>query len=81
MTRRPRVSALLREALSLPERDRLSLAAALIGGVDNGVGGSVDAAWAVEARRSLAEIRSGVVKPVPLGGRREGHLRHRVAAR
>jgi putative addiction module component (TIGR02574 family) len=65
MTRRPKVSALLREALSLPELDRLALAAALIGRVDNGVGGSVDAAWAAEARRRLAEVRSGVVKPVP----------------
>jgi len=66
MTRSPKVAALLREALSLPERGRLDLAAALIGSVDNdGVRGNVDAAWASEARRRLVEVRSGVVKPVP----------------
>jgi putative addiction module component (TIGR02574 family) len=66
MTRSPKVAALLREALSLPERDRLGLAAALIESVDNdGVRGNADAAWASEARRRLAEVQSGVVKPVP----------------
>lgn len=66
MTRSPKVAALLREALFLPERDRLELAAALIGSVDNdAVRGDVGAAWASEARRRLAEVQSGVVKPVP----------------
>lgn len=42
------------------------IAAALIGSVDNdGVRGNVDAAWASEAGRRLAEVQLGVVKPVP----------------
>jgi hypothetical protein len=61
MTPSPKVAALLCEPLSLPERDRLDLAAALIGSVDNdGVRGYVDAAWVSEARRRLAEVQSGV---------------------
>jgi putative addiction module component (TIGR02574 family) len=66
MTPSPKVAALLRAALSLPEADRLDLAAALIGSVDDDGGrGNVDAVWASEARRRLAEVQSGVVKPVP----------------
>jgi putative addiction module component (TIGR02574 family) len=63
VTRSPKVDALLRQALLLPEPDRLDLAAALIESVDNG--GVVDAAWAFDAKRRLVEVQSGVVKPVP----------------
>jgi putative addiction module component (TIGR02574 family) len=39
---------------------------ALIESVDNGgLRDNVDAAWASEVRRRLAEVQSGVVKPVP----------------
>jgi putative addiction module component (TIGR02574 family) len=66
MRRSPKMSAVLRDALSLSKRDRFDVAAALLASVDNdGVGASVDAAWASEARRRLAEVRSGVAKPVP----------------
>lgn len=61
-----RAASLLREALSLPESERLDLAAALIQSVDSGsTSQGVGAAWASEARRRLAEVQSGVVKPVP----------------
>jgi putative addiction module component (TIGR02574 family) len=66
MTRSARAATLLRDALSLPESERLDLAAALIESVDNdGASGDVGAAWASEARCRLAEVQSGVVKPVP----------------
>ncbi len=57
---------LLREALSLPEAVRLDLAAALIESVDSERDREdTEAAWSFEARRRLAEIRSGSVTPVP----------------
>ena len=66
MTDSARAASLLREALSLPESERLDLAATLIQSVDNGSSSQdVGAAWASEARRRLAEVQSGVVKPVP----------------
>jgi putative addiction module component (TIGR02574 family) len=66
VTRSPKADVLLRQALFLPERDRLDLAAALIESVDNGgVRDNVVAAWAFEAKRRLAAIRSGAAKPVP----------------
>jgi putative addiction module component (TIGR02574 family) len=66
MTDSARAASLLREALSLPESERLDLAAALIQSVDNGsTSQDVGAAWASEARRRLAEVQSGAVKPVP----------------
>jgi putative addiction module component (TIGR02574 family) len=66
VTRSSKAAALLREALSLPERDRLALAAALIESVDNGaIRDNVEAAWSFEAKRRLVEVQSGVVKPVP----------------
>ena len=50
----------------MPASARLDLAAALIESADDdGAAGNVDAAWASEARRRLAEVRSGLVRPVP----------------
>lgn len=65
MTRSPRAASLLREALSLSETERLDLAAALIKSVGKGPSGdSVQSTWSSEAKRRLAEVRSGTVKPV-----------------
>lgn len=62
----PDVAALLREALSLPEPARLKLAADLLESVDNAVvDPDASVAWLAEAKRRLAEVRSGAVKPVP----------------
>lgn len=66
MSRSPKITAVLREALSLSERARLELAAYLLEGVDNGaVDPNSTEAWAAEGKRRLAEVRSGAVKPVP----------------
>lgn len=65
LTQSPKAAALLREALSLPERKRLDLAAALIESVDKErAREDVQTAWSSEAKRRLAEGRSGAVKPV-----------------
>jgi putative addiction module component (TIGR02574 family) len=57
---------MLGKMLLLPEAERLELPVALLKSVDNvGVTASVITAWAAEARRRLAEVRSGVVEPVP----------------
>jgi hypothetical protein len=49
----------------MPASARLDLAAALIESADDDrAAGNVDAAWASEARRRLAEVRSGLVRPV-----------------
>jgi putative addiction module component (TIGR02574 family) len=50
----------------MPASARLDLAAALIESADDdGAADNVDAAWASESRRRLAEVRSGLVRPVP----------------
>jgi len=57
---------LLREALRLPPEARAALAAELIDSLD-GVDPpeDVEAAWAEEIRRRLADVDAGVVKPIP----------------
>ena len=56
---------LLRKALSLDEKDRASLAGALVeslhGEPDRGASG----AWAVEIQRRVAELEAGCVATVP----------------
>ena len=57
---------LLQEALSLPEEARVGLAEALLESIEGEPADEgADAAWSLEARRRLEEIRSGAVKPVP----------------
>jgi putative addiction module component (TIGR02574 family) len=66
MTRSSKAALLLQEALSLPETERLDLAAALIESVEKErAREDVRAAWASAAKRRVAEVRLGVVKPVP----------------
>lgn len=65
MNRRADVAAVLREALSLPERARLKLAADLLESVDAVVDPDASEVWLAESKRRLAEVRSGAVKPVP----------------
>jgi putative addiction module component (TIGR02574 family) len=57
---------LLREALSLPEDARLDLVVALLESVEDDAptGEGVGGAWSAEAKRRLAEVRTGAVKPV-----------------
>jgi putative addiction module component (TIGR02574 family) len=62
----PGAEKLLQEALSLPEEARVDLAEALLESVEQTPAeDDADAAWSVEARRRLDEVRSGAVKPVP----------------
>jgi putative addiction module component (TIGR02574 family) len=57
---------LLQEALSLSEEARVDLAEALLESVEHEPADEgADAAWSAEAKRRLAEVRSGTVKPVP----------------
>ena len=65
MPRSPKAALLLREALALPDTERLYLAAALIESVEKERSGAdVEEAWASAAKRRLTEVRSGAVKPV-----------------
>jgi putative addiction module component (TIGR02574 family) len=62
----PSAEKLLQEALSLSEDARVDLAEALLESVEHAPGDEgVDAAWSVEAKRRLDDVRSGAVKPVP----------------
>ena len=59
------IERLLREALSLPEDDRLDLVVALLESVEDGpTGEGIGGAWSAEAKRRLEEVRTGAVKPV-----------------
>jgi putative addiction module component (TIGR02574 family) len=55
---------LLKKALSLPVSERADLAGSLIESLDNTQDESVQAAWDEEVARRMADIDSGVVKPV-----------------
>ena len=55
---------LIAEAVSLPVEER-ALVAELILGSLNASSPDIDRKWAKVARRRLAELRSGKVKPVP----------------
>ncbi len=56
---------LLREASELPEQDRAALAGVLIESLDPAPDSEVEAAWAEEIRRRVAELDNGSVKTVP----------------
>ncbi|MCD4726550.1 MAG: addiction module protein [Pirellulales bacterium] len=59
------IQELLNTALSLPEGDRADLAASLIESLERPFDSDAQNAWAEEVRRRLAELDSGLVKPVP----------------
>jgi putative addiction module component (TIGR02574 family) len=58
-------SELLKQALTLPDKDRADLAASLISSLDSTVDDNVEAAWQEEISRRMSEIESGKVKPIP----------------
>jgi putative addiction module component (TIGR02574 family) len=66
---------LLREALALSSEERAALAAALLASLDGPADPDVDAAWAAEIKRRVAEIDSGAVQPVPWSEARAAILR------
>jgi putative addiction module component (TIGR02574 family) len=56
---------LLKEAMQLPREARAALAEDLLQSLDDEVDEDVEAAWAIEIKRRVEEIRSGNVKTVP----------------
>lgn len=59
------IEQLATEALTLPSEARALLADRLVESLDSTPSGHLDELWAAEARRRLAEIRSGQVQTVP----------------
>jgi putative addiction module component (TIGR02574 family) len=56
---------ILNTALQLPEKERADLAASLIESLDQPFDSDVQAAWAEEIHRRIADLESGVVKAIP----------------
>jgi putative addiction module component (TIGR02574 family) len=56
---------ILREALTLPERDRAELICALIDSLDIGVEEGAEEAWRAEIERRAKELDSGAVESIP----------------
>ncbi|MCC7386496.1 MAG: addiction module protein [Deltaproteobacteria bacterium] len=52
-------------ALKLPAEARAALAGELLSSLEEAVDEDVEAAWAVEIHRRIAEVESGAVKTVP----------------
>lgn len=55
---------ILGTALTLPRDERAWLASELIASLDQGEDADVEAAWAVEIERRIAEVESGEAKTV-----------------
>ena len=53
------------DAADLPERDRATLAGLLIESLEGEPDPDVEAAWAAEIERRVAELDSGAVKTIP----------------
>ena len=66
---------LLHDALMLSAEDRADLATALLASLDSPADPDVDAAWAAEIERRIAEIDSGAVKTIPWPEARAAILR------
>ncbi len=58
------IDQLAAEALALPSEARAILADRLVESLDEAPIGRLDELWAAEARRRLAEVRSGTVKTI-----------------
>jgi len=67
---------ILKEALALPGEERAALAGFLLDSLETDVVEDVEAAWATEVNRRLAELDSGAVKLVPWA-----KVRRRLASR
>ncbi len=58
-------SEIFREAATLPEHDRATLAGLLIDSLEGEADSDVEAAWAVEIQKRVAEVEAGTVKTIP----------------
>jgi len=61
----PTAESLLSQVLTLDEKDRASVAGALIESLHGEVDPNVQEAWDVEIRRRVEELESGSVQPIP----------------
>jgi putative addiction module component (TIGR02574 family) len=61
----PTAEDLLKQALNLGERDRASVAGALIESLHQEVDPDVEVAWDAEIRRRVEELDSGAVERLP----------------
>jgi putative addiction module component (TIGR02574 family) len=62
---RKSLEQVLRDASELPERDRATLAGLLIESLESEREPDVEAAWANEIERRVAELDAGTVRTVP----------------
>lgn len=58
-------TALLKEALALPVKDRVAIAEALVASLDEHSGNDAEAAWKTEIDRRITELDAGAVSPIP----------------
>jgi putative addiction module component (TIGR02574 family) len=61
----PTAEELLKQALSLDEKDRASVAGALIESLQQETDPDAEEAWDVEIRRRVEELESGTVEAIP----------------
>jgi putative addiction module component (TIGR02574 family) len=69
-----------RDAADLPEHDRATLAGLLIESLEGEADPDVEAAWAAEIERRVADLDSGAVKTIPWEEVRQ-RLLHRLNGR
>jgi putative addiction module component (TIGR02574 family) len=67
----PRAGDLLKQVLALSEKDRATLAGALIESLETTVDEGADEAWAEEIRRRVDQLDAGAVETVPWSEVRE----------
>lgn len=70
------VAELWSEASALSEKDRADLAGLLIASLEGQPDEGIDAAWAVEIERRIAELDAGAVRGIPWE-----HVRQRLLDR
>ena len=67
---------ILKDALALPTEARAALAGSLLESLDTEVDEDAEAAWASEINRRVAELETGVLRPI-----RWADVRRRLAQR
>ena len=67
----PTAEDLLKQALTLDEKDRASVAGALIESLHGPTDPDAEEAWDVEVRRRVEELESGAVETIPWAEVRE----------
>ena len=58
-------SEILKDALALPTEARAALAGSPLESLDTEVDEDAEAAWASEINRRVAELETGVLRPIP----------------